>query len=63
MPRKKYPYRSKKRMTYHARVGYPIIHATQKERKYIMVRKSGGGTKRLYLEKGQVPKKHRKKVR
>ena len=40
--------RTKKKITYHGRTGYPIIHKTKKGRKYIMVRKKGGGVKRLY---------------
>lgn len=57
-----YPYRSRKKMTYHGRTGYPMIHITRTSgRKYIMVRKKGGGTKRLYLDKhGNVPERHRK---
>lgn len=41
--------KSKRKMTYHGRSGYPIIHTTKKGREYIMVRKKDGGTKRLYL--------------
>jgi len=41
--------KSKRRMTYHGRGGYPVIHKTNKGRMYIMVRKRGGGVKRLYL--------------
>ena len=40
--------RSKKIIAYHGRKGHPIVHIAQNGRKYIMVRKSGGGTKRLY---------------
>lgn len=62
MPKKRtYPYRSKKRMCYHDRCGYPLIHADQAGKEYIMVRKKGGGTKRLYLVKGNVPKHLRTK--
>lgn len=57
---KKYPHRSKRKMTYHGRTGKPMIHLNKKGREYIMVRKRGGGTKRLYLKKGKVPKKHRR---
>lgn len=61
MAKKKYPKRSKKVMEYHGRKGKPIIHKAETSgRKYIMVRKSPHGTKRLYLKKGRVPKKHRK---
>lgn len=52
--------RSKKKMTYHSRSGYPIIHKTATGRKYIMVRAVGGGVKRLYLKFGKVPAKYRK---
>jgi len=41
--------KSKRRMTYHGRGGYPVIHKTNKGREYIMVRKKGKGVKRLYL--------------
>jgi hypothetical protein len=41
--------KSKRKITYHGRSGYPVIHIDERTgRKYIMVRKSGGGTKRLY---------------
>lgn len=33
--------RSKKRITYHGRAGYPVIHTTDTGRKYIMVRAKG----------------------
>ena len=52
--------RSKKKMTYHSRIGHPIIHKTKVGRKYIMVRKSGGGVKRLYLKNGRIPAKYKK---
>lgn len=54
------PRRSKKKLTYHGREGYPIIHY-ENGKAYIMVRKKGGGTKRLYLVKGNVPKHLREK--
>ena len=40
--------RTKKKITYHGRSGYPTIHKTKTGKKYIMVRKKGGGVKRLY---------------
>ena len=40
--------RSKKTISYHGRVGHPVVHYAKSGRKYIMVRKPGGGTKRLY---------------
>ena len=40
--------RSRKKITYHGRTGFPIIHTTKSGRKYIMVRAKGGGVKRLY---------------
>jgi len=53
--------RSKKKMTYHGRSGYPMIHKTEKNKKYIMVRKHNGGVKRLYLDRrGNVPRRFRK---
>jgi hypothetical protein len=57
------PHRSKKKMSYHGREGYPIIHKTEAGKQYIMVRRRGGGTKRLYLVKGNVPKHLREKTR
>ena len=64
----KYPKKSKKKMTYHGRPGYPILHKTKtSNRIYIMVRArdvEGGGTKRLYLDiNGNVPKKHQKPIK
>ena len=40
--------RSSKKITYHGRVGRPVIHKTKTGRKFIMVRSKGGGVKRLY---------------
>jgi len=40
--------RAKKSKMYHGRVGRPVIHITKSGRKYVMVRKTGGGVKRLY---------------
>lgn len=40
--------RSKKAITYHGRSGRPVIHQAKTGRRYIMVRKVGGGVKRLY---------------
>lgn len=40
--------RTKRTITYHNRSGHPLVHRTASGRKYIMVRKSGGGTRRLY---------------
>ena len=40
--------KSKKKIMYHGREGYPFIHVSDDRRKYIMVRARGGGTKRLY---------------
>lgn len=47
MPKKK-KRRTKKRIVYHGRSGKRVIHKTKGGRKYIMVRKKGGGVKRLY---------------
>lgn len=55
--------RSKRKLTYHGRSGYPVVHETKTGRDYIMVRKRDGGTKRLYLKYGQVPKEHVKPVK
>lgn len=58
----KYPHKSKRMLTYHGRSGYPLIHKdTKSGRTYIMVRARGGGTKRIYLENGWVPKRYREK--
>lgn len=52
--------RSIKPLTYHGRTGNPVIHEDEKGR-YIMARKSGGGTKKIYLDKnGDIPKNMRK---
>jgi len=40
--------KTKNLIVYHGRAGYPIVHKTKTGRKYIMVRKPGGGTRRLY---------------
>ena len=40
--------RSKNWIKYHGRGGHPIIHANKRGKRYIMVRKKGGGVKRLY---------------
>ncbi len=46
---KNYPRRSSRLIRYHGREGYPLIHRDERTgRFYIMVRKRGGGTKRLY---------------
>lgn len=59
-------HRSKRRICYksptsgHVRCGYPVIHVSKTDRKYIMVRKRSGGVRRLYLTRqGNIPKKHR----
>ena len=58
--------RSKKKMCYkgpttgRVRCGHPVIHVSKAGKKFIMVRKVGGGTKRLYLTKfGNIPEKYR----
>ncbi len=41
--------RSRKKITYHGRTGFPVIHTTKGGRKYIMVRAADGkGVRRLY---------------
>jgi hypothetical protein len=40
--------KSKKTICYHGRCGKPFIHEDAKGKRFIMVRKKGGGTKRLY---------------
>ena len=39
--------RSRKKISYHGRSGYPVIHKTEKGKKYMRVR-AQNGTKRLY---------------
>lgn len=57
-------YRSKKKLTYHGRSGYPAIHETTTGSTFIMVRARGGGVKRVYLtESNNVPKHLRKPVK
>ena len=58
--------RSKRVMTYHGRVGHPMVHETENGKKFIMVRArkiEGGGTKRLYLVRGKIPAKYKKKIK
>jgi len=46
---KKYPYVYPEEMEFHKRIRKPTIHIDEKTGKeYVMVRKSGGGTKRMY---------------
>lgn len=40
--------RTKKIIKYHGREGRPEIHIAKSGKQYIMVRKKGGGVKRLY---------------
>lgn len=40
--------RTKRLITYHGRSGHPVVHTAKNSKRYIMVRKSGGGTRRLY---------------
>ena len=40
--------RSKNLIKYHGRPGHPKIHANKTGKRYILVRKKGGGVKRLY---------------
>ena len=54
--------RSIKEMCYHDRCGHFVFHQTKTGKRYVMVRKSGGGNKRLYLDKkGNIPIQHRTK--
>jgi len=48
MTKRKTKRKAKKQITYHGRKGKPVIHTSEEGRRYIMVRKKGGGTKRLY---------------
>jgi len=54
-PRKKYPYKMRKKMCYTSptsgdvRCGYPILRCDkEKNKEFMMVRAIGGGVKRLY---------------
>lgn len=47
MKRRKKLKRSKRLMVYHGRRGHPVIHRDGR-RTFVMVRKKGGGTRRLY---------------
>ena len=40
--------RTKHSITYHGRIGRPVVHTAKSGKRYIMVRRSEGGTKRLY---------------
>ena len=40
--------KSKIRIRYHGRSGYPKIYRSSTGKRFIMVRETGGGTKRLY---------------
>lgn len=42
--------KAKTSIEYHGRRGYPTLHWSSRGRAFIMVRKRGGGTKRLYLD-------------
>ena len=55
--------RSKLKLTYHGRSGRPVLHKTEANKTYIMVRKRGGGVKRLYLVKGRVPLKYKAPIK
>ena len=56
MGRIKRTMRALKNITYHGRVGKPVIHLTGANRPYIMVRAVGGGVKRLYLDTAKASK-------
>ncbi len=40
--------RTRKVIKYHGRRGRPVIHTAKNGKRFIMVRKTGGGVKRLY---------------
>lgn len=54
--------RSKLKLTYHGRSGHPVLHHSE-TRTYIMVRKRGGGVKRLYLKHGRIPAGYSKPIK
>lgn len=52
--------RTEKIVEWHGRRGHPVVHLDKQGKKYIMVRKEGGGTKRLYgFEKHYVDVKRK----
>lgn len=58
--------RSKKVIKYHGRSGKPLIHSNKQGKKFIIVRKKGGGVKRLYegteyrtTKKGKRPARYK----
>jgi len=54
---KSWTMKAKRRITYHGRSGKPTIHLTKSSLKpYIMVRKVGGGVKRLYIGSAKASK-------
>jgi hypothetical protein len=55
--------RSKELMTYHGRKGHPLIHKAKTGKSFIMVRKRGGGVKKLFLKHGRVPAKYKKPIK
>lgn len=52
----------KKKITHHGRAGHPVIHISESGKKYIMVRKKGGGVKRLYEGSKHKTKNGKKEV-
>lgn len=58
--------KARRNIRYHGREGRPMIHEDGQGRQYIMVRKKGGGTKRLYegsLYSEEKGDKSRKRLR
>jgi len=55
--------KSTKRITYHGRSGHPLIHKTEYGQRYIMVRKKGGGVKRLYEGSAYTPDGKKKRLK
>lgn len=53
--------RTKNAITYHGRTGHPFIHTSNTGKKFVMVRKKGGGTRRMY--KGSIYKENGKSRR
>ena len=51
--------KSKNKITYHNRSGHPKIHTNKAGRRYILVRKVGGGVKRLYENSKYSEKWHK----
>jgi len=55
--------RALKAIAHHGRSGHPLIHVAATGARYIMIRKKGGGTKRLYEGSKHAVDRPGKKIR